>query len=641
MIETLCGTLMLLGLIAPETAVASAPAADTITQLLARPVGDPERTLEETRRFCEARIARLPALSTPQAWNEYAAGLRERVLSKVIYRGQAAAWRDAQCRVEWLDTMAGGPGYRIRKLRFEALPGMWVSGLLYEPLQLDGRVPVCLNVNGHEPLGKAAPYKQIRCINMAKRGMLALNVDWFHMGQLASAGSDHQFMPQLDLCGTSGVAVHYLLMKRALDALLAHPHADSSRVAMAGLSGGGWQTIFFSSLDERVVLSNPVAGYSSFLTRARVPSDLGDAEQTPSDLAELADYLHLTAMRAPRPTLLTNNKTDNCCFAAPHALPPLLAAAEPVFRLLGAPGNLDSHINEVPGTHNFEQDNREAFYAMLGKHFFADRADFEAKEIPSDAEVKTPEELLVPLPSPNHDFNSLARMLTAELPSKPAASAPVTAESGSSRLARIARFRDVPADQIRAEPVQSVAAAGFAAFRLRLGEQWTVPVRVFSPSTEPKGKVMLIADEFTELPAAIAEQLAAGKTVIVADPWYFGQNSLPSHQYLYGYLVASCGERPIGIQATQIAAVARWAAAQGHPGVPELICHGPRLGLAARIAAGCRPTLFKNVSVHRELESLKQVIKENWSAERCPEMFCFGVLEAFDIPQIKALFSAR
>ena len=41
-----------------------------------------------------------------------------------------------------LETIDGGPGYRIKKLRYEALPGLWVPALLYEPTQLDGKVPV-------------------------------------------------------------------------------------------------------------------------------------------------------------------------------------------------------------------------------------------------------------------------------------------------------------------------------------------------------------------------------------------------------------------------------------------------------------------------------------------------------------------
>ena len=93
--------------------------------------------------------------------------------------------------------------------------------------------------------------------------------------------------------------------------LLSLKNADPERVVVSGLSGGGWQTIFISALDTRVTLANPVAGYSSFLTRVRRLKDLGDSEQTPCDMATVADYTHLTALLAPRPTLLTYCAKDN------------------------------------------------------------------------------------------------------------------------------------------------------------------------------------------------------------------------------------------------------------------------------------------------------------------------------------------
>jgi len=76
-------------------------------------------------------------------------------------------------------------------------------------------------------------------------------------------------------------------------------------VAVSGLSGGGWQTIMISALDPRVTLTNPVAGYSSFVTRAQFDRDLGDSEPRPADLATIADYTHLTALMAPRPSAAT------------------------------------------------------------------------------------------------------------------------------------------------------------------------------------------------------------------------------------------------------------------------------------------------------------------------------------------------
>ena len=73
------------------------------------------------------------------------------------------------------------------------------------------------------------------------------------------------------------------------------------------------------------------------------------------------------------------------------------------------------HVNDDPGTHNFELDNRQAFYRMLGDFFYPGDKRFDPKEIPSDKEVKSQKELDVPLEK-NEDFNTLARTLAKDLP---------------------------------------------------------------------------------------------------------------------------------------------------------------------------------------------------------------------------------
>ena len=186
----------------------------------------PGQTLAEAQWFVDARIPDVPAVRSADEWRATAARLRADTLRKVVFRGQAVAWRDATTRVEFLQTIDGGPGYHIRKLRFEALPGLWIPALLYEPDRLDGKVPVVLNVNGHDAKGKAVDYKQLRCINQAKRGMIALNLEWFGMGQLKTPGFGHGLINAIDLCGTSGIATHFLAMKRGIDILLSHEHAD-------------------------------------------------------------------------------------------------------------------------------------------------------------------------------------------------------------------------------------------------------------------------------------------------------------------------------------------------------------------------------------------------------------------------------
>ncbi|HEY3968805.1 MAG TPA: acetylxylan esterase, partial [Planctomycetaceae bacterium] len=368
---------------AVSPAIARADSKADVKKLLSRVLLDTDQTLIETQKFSAGKIPPLPAATNITDWEKAAKSIRTQTLLKTVYRGEASKWRDTPLKVEWLETIPGGPGYKVKKLRYEAVPGLWIPALLYEPENLAGKAPVFLNVNGHDPIGKAVDYKQMRCINQAKRGIIALNPEWFGMGQLRTDGYAHGRMNQIDLCGTSGLAPFYLSMKRGLDVLLTHEHADPTRVGVAGLSGGGWQTIVISALDTRVTLANPVAGYSSFITRGTEFSDLGDSEQTPVDLALTADYSHLTALMAPRPTLLTYNLNDNCCFKADHALPPLLAAGRPFFQLYGKNDNLRYHVNAEPGDHNFLKENREALYQMIGLHFFPDDKSFNPREIPS------------------------------------------------------------------------------------------------------------------------------------------------------------------------------------------------------------------------------------------------------------------
>ncbi len=623
---------------------------------LSRPIITPQNSLDETQVYLERRIPKLPEVKTTKDWDALAAKWRQEVLEKVVFRGEAAKWRDHPLTVEYVGEPMRGPGYVVKKLRYECLPGMWIPALLYVPDKLAddkaAKVPVVLNVNGHDGKGKAADYKQVRCINLVKRGMIVLNTEWFGMGQLKVDGFSHVKMNQLDLCGSSGIAPFYLAMSKGIDLLLKHPNADSYRVAVSGLSGGGWQTIFISGLDPRVTLANPVAGYSSYLTRARYGSDLGDSEQTPCDLGKYVDYIHLTAMRAPRATLLTFNAHDNCCFAAGHALPPLLAGCRPVYALYGETDRLVSHVNHVPGDHNFGQDNREAFYRAVGAFFYDGSKDFDAKEIVCEkAEIKTLDELLVTVPENNATFTSLAKSLAATLPRAADVPADKSAkqewQAGRRKLlAQIVAAKDYNVD---AEPVAAAdspvagATTQIQRFRLRLSNTWTVPV-VELTRGESKGTTVVVADAGR---AAVADDieklLAGGQRVLAVDLLSFGESKYASRDWLWGLMLDTVGDRPLGVQAGQLVAIARHAHDTDRAGrTVTLHSIGPRASLITLVAAALEPQAVGDVTQRDAMVSLKQhVIEQNRGVSEAAELFCFGLLEHFDVPQLQTLVAPR
>lgn len=612
---------------------------DPIRRLLERPLLAQSQTQREAEAFCDERVPRMPAVQSAAEWDAIASKLRRDVLDQVVFRGaQARQWRDARTQVIWSETLPGGPGYRIRKLRYEALPGLWIPAALYEPENLSGKIPVHLAVNGHDREGKSAPYKQIRCINLAKRGIISLNVEWLYMGQLRTEEFKHSAMNQLDLCGVSGLAPFYLAMSRGLDVLLALANADPARVAVSGLSGGGWQTIFISSLDARVTLCNPVAGYSSFRTRAFFPTDLGDSEQTPNDLATVADYTHLTAMMAGRAALLTFNAKDNCCFAAGHALEPLFQAAAPMFALRGQAARLQSHVNYDPGTHNYERDNREAFYRFVGEMFFPGDRAWDPKEIPSEAELKTNPGLAVELPANNLDFNQLARAAMSALPRDPqfAARNPAAARAKLREIAHFAEYA-VAAKRLGGDEMDGRTTAFW---ELKMGKEWTVPVVEFTRGN-PTGTTIVLADAGRRTVSTEVERLLnAGQRVLAVDVLGFGESNMGSKDYLYAITMAAVGGRPLGVQAGELAAVARWAADEFKGPPAALAAFGPRTSFIAAVTAALERAASGGRELHQAMVSLKELIEKNNGVNERPEQFCFGLLEAFDVSQLQTLADA-
>ena len=615
-----------------------------VGRMLARPIVGPETGLSEVRAFAEAKVPRMPEVKSIAEWQVHADRMRREVLAKVVYRGRAEEWRQAPTRVEWQETILGGPGYRIKKLRYETVPGFWVPALLYEPDPLEGKVPAVLNFDGHDPEGMFADYKQIRCINLAKRGVIALNVDWIGMGQLRGAENQHTLLNHLDLCGASGLAVFYSLQTRGVDVLLAQENVHPAKVAATGLSGGGWQTIFLGAMDPRVSLTAPVAGYSSFVTRARFATDLGDSEQTPTDLATITDYAPMTAMLAPRAALLTFNAKDNCCFAADHALTPLLDAASPIFRLFGQESKLRSHVNSDPGTHNYLKDNRQALYRMVGDQFFTGRADYSAEELPAEAEVKTADALKVALPPDQATLHSLAKALARDLPrdaalplDKPAALA--WQADRRAKLAGIVRARTYV---LSAESVGTEMQDGLVAtlWKLRVDPSWTIPAVEFARG-EPGESTILLADSGRSESRPFAEErLAKGGRVVALDLFDMGESRISEKAYLWNLYVATVGDRPVGLQASQLAAAARWLAGRSR-GPVKILAVGPRSSTAALIAAGLEPNAIGGLELRDPPGSLKEPIEAMVPFDKAPDRFCFGLLEAFDIPQLVALVAPR
>jgi len=571
---------------------------------------------------------RLPPLEQPtsrSAWLRKTKRIRRQML-ELFFRGHPPDLLDQKPRVRWGDTIDTGRGYRIRKLRYEGYPGMWIPALLYEPVGVKGKVPAVLNPNGHHAGGKAMDYKQARCINLAKRGMLALNTEFIGMGELR-ADLEHNRIAHLDLCGIAGIAVFYLAMKRGLDVLLAHPHADPERVAMTGLSGGGWQTAVLSALDERVTVVVPVAGHSPVWQRLSHVSDIGDQEQCPSDLCTVADFDALTAMFAPRPTLLIYNRHDDCCFQTRRTRRSVYQPAKPVFALLGAADKLGFHDNVDPGTHNYERDNRSQLYKFLNRHFDLDTPE---DDLPFQDELYTEAELNVGPPADSATLLSLAQNSLRKIRTRKSAKRP----SAAARK-RLADLIELPAyGQVKAERIDAAQKHRDFTIRhhvLHLDGTWSLPLTEIAPP-RPEGVELIISDEGrSSAGLQILQALVAGRRVLAAD--IFGTGELHTTAQ-YHMLMAAAGQRSLGLQVGQLLALIQWMGKRYRTSSVHLHAAGQLVPVVALIAAALTPRRLVSLTTATLMDSLSRLI--DWPvpyADAAP-LFCFGLLREFDIPDL-------
>ena len=94
-----------------------------VAPLLEQTIQPQDVTAYELRRFIAKKISPLPAPGTAEQWTAQAKQLRTRLLDEIVFHGWPREWVDSGPKFEDLGIASSGPGYRIRKLRYEIVPG--------------------------------------------------------------------------------------------------------------------------------------------------------------------------------------------------------------------------------------------------------------------------------------------------------------------------------------------------------------------------------------------------------------------------------------------------------------------------------------------------------------------------------------
>jgi len=123
---------------------------------------------------------------------------------------------------------------------------------------------------------------------------------------------------QLNLLKTNGFNPMRLFIDPIqINLTFLHKEYAFQQYSMIGISGGGWTTVIYSAIDERISDSFSVAGSMPFYLRVN-DRDIGDYEQTNTDLYQNVNYLEfyvLSGYGEKRTHIQIFNKNDPCCFS--------------------------------------------------------------------------------------------------------------------------------------------------------------------------------------------------------------------------------------------------------------------------------------------------------------------------------------
>lgn len=243
-------------------------------------------------------------------------------------------------------------GYSVENIAIEILPGVYINGSLYKPLQYKGKIPVILNPDGHWEKQRYRPDCQYRCAAMAKMGAMAFSYDLFAWGEstLQFAFENHRKSLSMTIQALGSI--------RILDYLLSLKDADPSRVAMTGGSGAGSHTVLMTAIDDRIKASAPVVSLSSYFYGG-CPCESGMPIHA---CGSGTNNVEIAAMAAPRPQLVVSDGGDWTDKMPEHDFPYL----QKVYDWYGAK-DLISNTHLPNDKHDFGLSKRTPVYQFMAQ----------------------------------------------------------------------------------------------------------------------------------------------------------------------------------------------------------------------------------------------------------------------------------
>ncbi len=316
--------------------------------------------------------------------------------------------------------------YTVEKVFFRSRPGHYVTGNLYRPKNIKGKIPGILSPHGHwkdgrfydagigakaqlesggEQFESAAHFPlQARMVQLVRMGTVVFHYDM--IGYADNQPLDHRTgfndaQAALQLHNLMGLQTWSSI--RSLDFLESLPEVDPKRLAVTGASGGGTQTMILGAVDPRVAVAFPAVMVSTGMQGGCVCENASYLRQGVNNVA-------FAALFAPKPQAMSG-ADDWTVAIETKGLPEL----KQIYSLYGRADLVEAHA--FPQfKHNYNQVSRQVMYNWFNEHL---QLGIEDPIEEADFKPLTKEEMSVfdkeyPLPEDALNAHALRKLMVRE-----------------------------------------------------------------------------------------------------------------------------------------------------------------------------------------------------------------------------------
>lgn len=313
---------------------------------------------EQGKAILDAALARFPDRAS---WDAYAAHARQR-----IQEGAGLApWPKRTPLNAVVHSRRAHAGYTVENVFFESVPGVFVTGNLYRPLDTKPPYAAVLSTHGHagavtkpsdyDRHARFSPEMQARCATLARMGAVVFAIDMF------ANGDSIQLFGQAAHRQPLAFTIQVWNAMRAVDFLLEQEGVDSKRIAVTGPSGGGTQAFMLTALDPRVAVSVPVVMVSSYFFGG-CPCESGKPTHRSAD--HFVSNAMVAALAAPRPMLVVSDGKD-WTQHTPEIEYPFL---QKIYAYYGVTDKV-ANVHLPTEGHDYGPNKRDALYRFLAPQF--------------------------------------------------------------------------------------------------------------------------------------------------------------------------------------------------------------------------------------------------------------------------------